>query len=645
MFLLRFCLFYHYLRLVDVVCLCLYQILDPLPENIKEKVSQHLRHSFLSSVSFFRGMDTLLLNAIVEHMETWLLGPSDVIHAPESLVKGVCIVASGTLNVVDHSTGGCAVLHRGDQFGATSLVCARDTFSTHFEVRAKSFAEVWYISARTFHACCIKHLTVVERAQLNDRINSVLEGSVEAGNAIENSTLGTDIILRQHLRVFQQFNLQGINPQGDDGQSGDGPASLARSQSWSSHIRLQWKAAVSVQSQFRGLLRILMLCCTIFYQVSTPILLASTLHEFFWPHFRGLLIGSYCVDLVVFGNFVVEFGFLPFIDAEGNTVWGTRNIARHFMSEHNIYLVVLAVLPIDLFVATRLGPRAIPVLRLLKGFHGWRIGRHFQDAMNFMSTHLQVTINSNVTRFIVVYYVLFLMCNWVGCLFLLNGDVSVKVFGFHTNWEIEDRKSETLSMDYTALDTTTSYWRSVYWAIGSMSTVSFPDISIRNPMEELFVCVVIFFGCQVFNMLVGGLSSIVSGFGQDKRLFQSHRKEIEDLVRFRNVPQSLTDRISRYHEYLWGRYKGVDEGEVLADLPKFLRTSVAMCVAGPALMRVPLFHDCSEEMLRALVTALVMSLAHSTSCLFPLPVPPCPSCPHCLSVNVQMSCAGAPRIP
>ena len=55
-------------------------------------------------------------------------------------------------------------------------------------------------------------------------------------------------------------------------------------------------------------------------------------------------------------------------------------------------------------------------------------------------------------------------------------------------------------------------------------------------------------------------------------------------------------KINRYYEYIWARYGGVNEAEVLGNLPKSLRAAVANHVLGPLLKKVPFFECCSEPM-------------------------------------------------
>jgi len=68
------------------------------------------------------------------------------------------------------------------------------------------------------------------------------------------------------------------------------------------------------------------------------------------------------------------------------------------------------------------------------------------------------------------------------------------------------------------------------------------------------------------------------------------------IVHCFSLVSCFTGKINRYYEYIWARYGGVNEAEVLGNLPKSLRAAVANHVLGPLLKKVPFFDCCSEPM-------------------------------------------------
>jgi signal-transduction protein with cAMP-binding, CBS, and nucleotidyltransferase domain len=73
-------------------------------------------------------------------------------------------------------------------------------------------------------------------------------------------------------------------------------------------------------------------------------------------------------------------------------------------------------------------------------------------------------------------------------------------------------------------------------------------------------------------------------------------------MNYKNVPSEIEGKVLRYYEYIWTRYGGVNESEVLATLPKSLRSVVANHVIGPFLAKIPFFSCCSEPMEAVIVS-------------------------------------------
>lgn len=63
-------------------------------------------------------------------------------------------------------------------------------------------------------------------------------------------------------------------------------------------------------------------------------------------------------------------------------------------------------------------------------------------------------------------------------------------------------------------------------------------------------------------------------------------------------------RVHDYYEYLWSRQRGLDESEILSDLPKSIRTDIALFLNKEVLEKVPFFKDASENFINVLVRLL-----------------------------------------
>ena len=67
------------------------------------------------------------------------------------------------------------------------------------------------------------------------------------------------------------------------------------------------------------------------------------------------------------------------------------------------------------------------------------------------------------------------------------------------------------------------------------------------------------------------------------------RRDAEQWMSHRLLPESLRERIRRYEQYKWQETRGVDEDNLIHDLPKDLRRDIKRHLCLALLMRVSFF--------------------------------------------------------
>src|SRR5689334_7612102 len=99
-----------------------------------------------------------------------------------------------------------------------------------------------------------------------------------------------------------------------------------------------------------------------------------------------------------------------------------------------------------------------------------------------------------------------------------------------------------------------------------------------------------------------------------------YREKIDSVttyMRYKGIPNNLQARIHDYYDYLWSRQKGLrsfnsisnycsglDEDDILSDLPPSLRTEVALFLNREVIQKVPFFKNASESFISVLVRLL-----------------------------------------
>ncbi|KAK9136942.1 hypothetical protein Sjap_007536 [Stephania japonica] len=86
------------------------------------------------------------------------------------------------------------------------------------------------------------------------------------------------------------------------------------------------------------------------------------------------------------------------------------------------------------------------------------------------------------------------------------------------------------------------------------------------------------------------------------------RRDSEQWMHHRMLPQDLRERVRRYDQYKWLETRGVDEENLVQSLPKDLRRDIKRHLCLALVRRVPLFDNMDERLLDAICERLRPSL-------------------------------------
>ncbi|KAJ9693338.1 hypothetical protein PVL29_012201 [Vitis rotundifolia] len=86
------------------------------------------------------------------------------------------------------------------------------------------------------------------------------------------------------------------------------------------------------------------------------------------------------------------------------------------------------------------------------------------------------------------------------------------------------------------------------------------------------------------------------------------RRDSEQWMHHRMLPQGLRERVRRYDQYKWLETRGVDEESLVQTLPKDLRRDIKRHLCLNLVRRVPLFANMDERLLDAICERLQPSL-------------------------------------
>ncbi|KAF6148572.1 hypothetical protein GIB67_042531 [Kingdonia uniflora] len=152
------------------------------------------------------------------------------------------------------------------------------------------------------------------------------------------------------------------------------------------------------------------------------------------------------------------------------------------------------------------------------------------------------------------------------------------------------------------------YCYCLWWGLQNLSTLGQGLQTSTYPGEVIFSITLAIFGLILFALLIGNMQTYLQSLTIRLEEMRVKRRDSEQWMHHRLLPQNLRERVRRYDQYKWLETRGVDEENLVQNLPKDLRRDIKRHLCLALVRRVPLFNNMDERLLDAICERLKPSL-------------------------------------
>ncbi|CAH1424943.1 unnamed protein product [Lactuca virosa] len=148
------------------------------------------------------------------------------------------------------------------------------------------------------------------------------------------------------------------------------------------------------------------------------------------------------------------------------------------------------------------------------------------------------------------------------------------------------------------------YLYCLWWGLQNLSTLGQGLQTSTYPGESIFSITLAISGLILFALLIGNMQTYLQSLTIRLEEMRVKRRDSEQWMHHRLLPQDLRERVRRYDQYKWLETRGVDEENLVLSLPKDLRRDIKRHLCLSLVKRVPLFEDMDERLLDAICERL-----------------------------------------
>lgn len=128
----------------------------------------------------------------------------------------------------------------------------------------------------------------------------------------------------------------------------------------------------------------------------------------------------------------------------------------------------------------------------------------------------------------------------------------------------------------------------IFWGLMTLSTFGNLE-STTDWLEVIFIIIVLTTGLLLVTMLIGNIKVFLHATTSKKQAMHLKMRNIEWWMRKRHLPQGFRQRVRNFERQRWAAMRGVDECEMIRNLPEGLRRDIKYHLCLDLVRQVPLF--------------------------------------------------------
>ena len=156
-----------------------------------------------------------------------------------------------------------------------------------------------------------------------------------------------------------------------------------------------------------------------------------------------------------------------------------------------------------------------------------------------------------------------------------------------------------------------AYTRALYWAVTTLTTTGYGDITPTTDSGKIFTIFVMLTGFSAFGVLVGQVSNLIVS---KNRKAEENRQKMENLTSFLShyqIPKQLRNEVFTFYQHMLNKNLSENDSKIISELPHSLQHEIELYIKIKLIAKIPVFYNLPRECLKKIALKLQSTFASS----------------------------------